>query len=112
MNTFLRRECWGNKSWRAETKETFPLNGRTAQLDVTTSKNSSGDLATYASVGFVNQPGIVTTAIFSDYFKVLEIGKKVRCTDKNVAAQQNRAVARWAEIKEKVFEFYAQKEAA
>jgi hypothetical protein len=112
METLIRRERWGAKSWRAETKELFPLNGRTAQLEITTSKNSSGDLATYASIGFVNQPGIVTTAIFADYFKVLEIGKKVRCTDKNVAAQQARAVARWAEIKERVFEFYGQKEAA
>ena len=106
MQTIIRRERWGNKSWRAETKELFELNGRTAQLDVTTSKNSAGDLATYASIGFVSQPGIVTTAIFADYFKVLEIGKKVRCTDKNVEAQQARAVARWDEIKEKVFEFY------
>jgi hypothetical protein len=106
MDTFLRRERWGNKSWRAETIEQFELDGRTARLEITTSKNSSGDLATYASVGFVNQPGIVTTAVFSDYFKVLEIGKKVRCTDKNVEAQQARAVARWDEIKERVFEFY------
>lgn len=112
METLIRRERWGNKSWTAETKESFDLNGRTARLSITTSKNSSGDLATYASIGFVNQPGIVTFTIFADYFKVLEIGKKVRCTDKNVEAQQARAVARWAEIKQDVFAFYALKEAA
>ena len=112
METLIRRERWGNKNWRAETKELFPLNGRTAQLEITTSKNSVGDLATYASVGFVNQPGIVTTAIFADYFKTFEIGKKVRCTDKNVAAQQARVVDRWDEIKQDVFNFYAQKEIA
>ena len=112
METLIRRERWGNKSWTAETKETFDLNGRTARLSITTSKNSSGDLSTYASIGFINQPGIVTFAIFADYFKVLEIGKKVRCTDKNVDAQQARGVARWAEIKQDVFAFYALKEAA
>ena len=112
METFIRRERWGNKSWTAETKETFDLNGRTARLSITTSKNSAGDLATYTSIGFITEPGIVTTTIFADYFKVLEIGKKVRCTDKNVEAQQARAVARWAEIKQDVFAFYALKEAA
>ena len=112
METLIRRERWGNKNWTGETNETFDLNGRTARLSITTSKNSSGDLTTYSSIGFITQPGIVTTTIFADYFKVLEIGKKVRCTEKNVEAQQARAVARWAEIKQDVFAFYALKEAA
>lgn len=112
MESLIRRERWGNKCWKAEARENFELNGRKAVLDITTSKNSAGDLATYASVGFVNSPGVVTTAIFADFFAVLEIGKKVRCTDKNVGLQQARAVARLDEIRQRVFDFYGQKETA
>ena len=108
MDTYLRRKQYGDKSWTARTAESFELNGRTAQLEVSTCKNDRGELTTTASIGFVSAPGIVTTAIFSDYFKWLD-RKKVRCTDKNVSEQQARWVDQWAGIKADAINFYANK---
>jgi hypothetical protein len=103
--TYLRRKTYGDKSWTAKTVETFELNGRMAQLDVSTGKTDSGKIVTSASIGFI-KGDIVTTAIFSDFFVRLEVSS-VRCTEKAVSEQQARAVARWDEIKEKVFKYYA-----
>jgi hypothetical protein len=111
MDTYLRRKIYGDKSWVAKTGETFELNGRQAQLLVTTSKNDRGQLTTSACIGFINDTGGVTTAIFSDYFKWLE-RTTTRCTEKAVSAQQARNVANWAQLKADVFAFYAAKAAA
>jgi hypothetical protein len=106
--TYLRRTPYGDKSWTANTYEEFEINGRTAQLRVCTSKPGAGTLTTSASVGFVSQPGIVTTAIFSDYFAWIE-RTKTRCTEKAVSEQQARAVANWPILKAAVIDFYASK---
>lgn len=109
--TYLRRKAYGDKSWGAKTVEEFELNGKIAQLTVSTTKNDRGELTTSASIGFVSAPGVVTTAIFSDYFKWLE-RNKVRCTEKAVSEQQARNVAQWAMLKGAVVDFYAAKAAA
>ena len=106
--TYMRRKAYGDKSWTAKTAEEFELNGRTAQLVVSTTKNDNGVLTTSASIGFVTGPGIVTTAIFSDYFAWIE-RTKTRCTEKAVSEQQARAVANWPIIKAAAFDFYASK---
>jgi hypothetical protein len=108
--TYLRRKSYGDKSWTAKSYEDFELNGRTARLDVSTWKNDRGQLITMANIGFVNGQ-VVTTAIFSDFSARLEVSQ-VRCTEKAVSEQQARAVARWAEIKQNVLDFYAAKQAA
>jgi hypothetical protein len=110
MDTYLSRKAYGDKSWIAKTGEVFDLNGRKAQLLVSTSKNDRGELVTSATIGFVNDFGGVTTAIFSDYFEWLE-RKATRCTEKAVSEQQARNVANWAQLKDDVFAFYAAKAA-
>ena len=109
--TYMRRKIYGDKSWTAKTVEEFDLDGRTAQLTVSTTKNDRGELTTSASIGFVTGPGVVTTAIFSDYFKWLE-RKATRCTEKAVSEQQARNVANWAQLKSNVIDCYAAKAAA
>lgn len=109
--TYLRRKSYGDKSWTATTCEEFELNGRTAQLSVRTSKDDRGCLTTSASIGFVSQPGIVTTAIFSDFYRRIET-TATRCTEKAVSEQQARAVATWDALKMDVFSFYAAKQTA
>lgn len=109
--TYLRRKAYGDKSWTATTTEEFTLNGRTAQLSVRTSKDDSGRLTTSASVGFVSGPGIVTTAIFSDFYRRLETNS-ARCTEKNISEQQARAVGLWTALKMDVYAFYATKQTA
>jgi len=111
MDTYLSRKAYGDKSWIAKTGEVFDLNGRKAQLTVSTTKNDRGELTTSACIGFVTAPGVVTTAIFSDYFKWLE-RKATRCTEKAVSEQQARNVANWAQLKDAVINFYAAKAAA
>ena len=106
--TYLRRKPYGDKSWTANTCEEFEINGRTAQLRICTSKPGAGTLTTSASVGFVTSPGIVTTAVFSDYFAWIE-RTKTRCTEKTVSDQQARAVANWPIIKAAALDFYASK---
>jgi hypothetical protein len=108
LTTYMRRKAYGDKSWTAKTTEEFELNGRTAQLVVSTTKNDNGVLTTSASVGFVTGPGIVTTAIFSDYFAWIE-RTKTRCTEKAVSEQQARAVANWPIMKAAVIDFYSSK---
>lgn len=106
LTTYLRRKTYGDKTWTAKTRESFELNGRLAQLEVSTSKSDRGQLVTFASIGFINSPGIVTTTIFQDFNKRLEVTAS-RCTEKTVSEQQARWVAQWAAIKEAVFNFYA-----
>lgn len=108
--TFIRRKQYGDKSWKANTFQDFELNGRTARLDIGTFKNDRGQLVTSASIGFVNGD-VVTTALFSDFYRTLEVSQ-VRCTEKAVSEQQARAVARFDDIKNAVFEYYAAKQAA
>lgn len=108
--TYLRRKSYGDKSWGAKTAESFDLNGRTAQLEVSTFKNDYSQLVTFASVGFVKD-NIVTTAIFSDFARRLEVAK-VRCTERAISEQQARAVAQWADLKNEVVAYYAAEQAA
>jgi len=108
LTTYMRRKAYGDKSWTAKTTEEFELNGRTAQLVVSTTKNDNGVLTTSASVGFVTGPGIVTTEIFGDYFAWIE-RTKTRCTEKAVSEQQARAVANWPIMKAAVIDFYSSK---
>jgi hypothetical protein len=108
--TYLRRKQYGDKSWKANSIEDFDLNGRLARLDVSTFKNDRGQLVTSASIGFVNGQ-VVTTAIFSDFYRTLEVSK-VRCTEKAVSEQQARAVAQWDSLKSDVLAYYAAKQAA
>jgi len=108
--TYLRRKQYGDKSWKANSIEDFDLNGRTARLDVSTFKNDRGQLVTSASIGFVSGQ-MVTTAIFSDFYRTLEVSK-VRCTEKAVSEQQARAVAQWDDLKADVLAYYAAKQAA
>ena len=77
--TYIRRKAYGDKSWSAKTRESFDINGTLAQLELSTFKDDLGHLVTFASVGFITDPGIVTTAIFGDFFKRLEV-TKTRCT--------------------------------
>lgn len=107
--TYLRRKSYGDKSWGAKTAEIFELNGRTAQLEVSTFKNYS-QIVTFASVGFV-EGDTVTTAIFSDFSRRLQV-VKVRCTEKAISEQQARSVAQWADLKDEVAAYYAAKQAA
>jgi hypothetical protein len=104
-NTYLRRKSYGDKSWGAKTTEAFDLNGRNAQLEISTFKNDRGQLVTTAGIGFVNG-NVVTTAIFSDFFRRIEVNT-VRCTEKAVSEQQARAVAQWPAIKAAAIDFYA-----
>lgn len=108
--TYLRRKQFGDKSWKASSYEDFELNGRTARLDVSTWKNDRGQLVTAASIGFVNG-NVVTTTIFGDFYATLE-KNAVRCTEKAVSEQQARNVANWADIKQRVADYYAAKQAA
>lgn len=106
LTTYLNRKTYGDKTWTARTREIFELKGKKAQLEVSTSKNDRGQLVTFASIGFINSPGIVTTTIFQDFNERLEVSA-ARCTEKAVSEQQARWVARWPELKDMVFEFYA-----
>ena len=103
--TYLRRKSYGDKSWGAKTTEVFDLNGRNAQLEISTFKNDRGQLVTTAGIGFVNG-NIVTTVIFGDFFRRIEVST-VRCTEKAVSEQQARAVAQWPAIKAAAIDFYA-----
>lgn len=103
--TYLARKRYGDKSWTAKTREQFDINGKLAQLELSTFKNDMGGLVTFASIGFITAPGIVTTAIFQDFAKRLEVSK-VRCTEKAVSEQQARYVAQWDLIKAMVFDYY------
>jgi hypothetical protein len=103
--TYLRRKAYGDKSWGAKTCESFEINGKLAQLDVSTWKNDRGQLVTFASIGFITGPGIVTTAIFQDFSKRLEV-TKARCTEKAVAEQQARYVDQWSVIKGAALAYY------
>lgn len=109
--TYLRRKVYGDKSWVAKTTEEFDLDGRIAQLTVSTWKDDRRRLVTMASVGFVSGPGVVTTAIFSDFSAWLD-SSEVRCTEKAISEQQARNVAQWGALKGKVLDFYAAKAAA
>lgn len=109
--TYLRRKIYGDKSWVAKTTEEFDLDGRIAQLAVSTWKDDSKRMVTLASVGFVTGQNIVTTAIFSDYSKWLA-RTSGRCTEKAISEQQAKAVAQWDAIKSEVLAFYAAKAAA
>jgi hypothetical protein len=104
-NTYLRRKSYGDKSWGAKTTEVFDLNGRNAQLEISTFKNDRGQLVTTAGIGFVNG-NVVTTTIFGDFFRRIEVST-VRCTKKAVSEQQARAVAQWPSIKASAIDFYA-----
>ena len=103
--TYIRRKAYGDKSWSAKTRESFDINGKLAQLELSTFKDDRGQLVTFASVGFITGPGIVTTAIFQDFAKRLEVSK-VRCTEKAVSEQQARYFAQWNLIKAMVFDYY------
>jgi len=111
LKTFLRRKTYGDKSWVAKTYEQLDIDGRKAELMVSTYKNDSGTLVTQASVSFITAPGIRTFAVFSDFSARLA-AVKTRCTEKAVSEQQALYVARWASIKQDVMAFYAKKEAA
>lgn len=111
LQTYLRRKTYGDKSWTAKTGELFDLNGRKAQLLMTTSKNDYGQLVTSASISFITAPGITTFAVFSDFYIRLA-SVKTRCTEKAVAEQQAEWVAQWNVIRQSALDFYAQKEAA
>lgn len=109
--TYLRRKAYGDKSWGAKTRESFEINGKLAQLELATWKNDRGQLVTFASVGFITGPGIVTTAIFQDFSKRLEV-TKARCTEKAVSEQHARYVDQWDMIKAMVFHYYGMTVAA
>jgi hypothetical protein len=106
--TYIRRKAYGDKSWSAKTRESFDINGKLAQLELSTFKDDRGQLVTFASVGFITGPGIVTTAIFGDFFKRLEV-TKARCTQKAVAEQQARSVDQWSVVKGAALDYYASK---
>jgi hypothetical protein len=110
LQTYLRRKQYGDKSWKANTVEDFVINDRLARLDVSTFKNENGQLVTAASIGFIKGE-VVTTAIFSDFYRRIEVSK-VRCTEKAVSEQQARAVAQWDSLKSDVLAYYSAKQAA
>jgi len=111
LQTYLRRKTYGDKSWTAKTYEELEIDGRKAELMVSTYKNDSGILVTQASVSFITAPGIRTFAVFSDFSARLA-AVRVRCTEKAVSEQQAKFVANWASIKQSVMAFYAEKAAA
>lgn len=111
LQTYLRRKTYGDKSWTAKTAEELEIDGRKAQLLVSTYKNDYGTLVTQASVSFITAPGILTFAVFSDFSARLA-AVKTRCTEKAVSEQQARFVANWASLKQTVIDFYAEKAAA
>lgn len=103
----VRRKYYGDKSWTAKSFESFTLNGKLARLEVETSKASDGRLSTSASVGFVTDSGSVITALYSDFYKLLDVSK-TRCTEKAVFDQQSKAVANWGALKLEVINYYVE----
>lgn len=105
METYIKRKPYGDRSWGATTAEEFDLNGRTAQLKITTYKNSGGDLVTYADIGFITGSGCTTHMLCQDYSaRLARTG--ARCTEKAVSQQQAQFVANWALVKQNAINFY------
>ena len=80
---------------------------KTARLTISTSKDLHGLLSTSVSVTWVADR-FETFMIFGD-FMIRPLREKVRCTEKAVREQHERALAQIEEYKERAREFYAAK---
>jgi hypothetical protein len=106
IHTNYGRKNYGGKSFQATSKQYIDINGKEAVITMSTDKSEGRGLMTCVSVGFITAPGIVTTKIYGDFFKRLEINK-VRCTEKAVREQHCRHITGWNQILEAITRFYA-----
>jgi hypothetical protein len=98
MNNRIYQKPYGDKGWAAKAYEDFMLkDGRTARLEVSTWK-VGGLVITLAHIGFVTEPGVVVSEIFSDYVRRLA-NVKQRCTKQAVEDQQACFLDMWEAIK-------------
>jgi hypothetical protein len=88
-------------SWRARTEYELADN---KILQIRTSKNSNGAIATYATVQFV-EGEYVTHRAFKDFKQCIATTSN-RCTSRNVAEQHTRALGKLDEIKQAVTAWY------
>lgn len=105
MNTRIYRDM--RKNGHAAT--VIPLHDN-RELRISTWKNDRGQLVSFASVG-KREGASYTHALYSDYSKHI-IVEKTRCTEKNVAAQHQRALDMLPTIQAEVQKHYGMAEAA
>lgn len=107
--TNIRKDVFGK--WVAKTK--LPLAGE-RQLTISTSKDTRGNLTTYASVAIVKRDGgalIETFEVYGDYMKTVRKSSPKVCTQKAVTVQQEAALAQDLQIVlDDVKAFYAAKD--
>lgn len=106
--TNIRKDVFGK--WVAKTK--LQLAGE-RQLTISTSKDTRGNLTTYASVAIVKRDGgalIETFEVYGDYMKTVRKTSPKVCTQKAVTVQQEAALAEDLQIVlDDVKAFYAAK---
>lgn len=107
--TLFRKDF--RKAWRAESRvrlgvdETDPAKPARWQLDITTSKNDRGELVSSASVAKIDG-GFATHRMFADYSRNI-FRRTARCTEKNIEAQHNEALAMLETVLADVRDHYA-----
>lgn len=90
IETFTRKSYHGD--WRSTSVvEIGASNAGWRQLEISTSKNSSGALVTLASVGHVKD-GMRCWVVFQDFSKRIAVTRPARCTSKVVELQHAEAL--------------------
>lgn len=89
IDTFTHKDK--RNGWRSETRVKLGSDdtGRW-QLDITTRKNSGGQLITVATVGKIER-GCITHRLYTDYNRTVT-KTDARCTEKNVDDQHAKAL--------------------
>lgn len=89
IDTFTHKDK--RSGWRSETRVKLGSNDTGKyQLDITTRKNSNGQLITTATVGKIER-GCITYRLYIDYSRTVT-KTDARCTEKNVDDQHAKAL--------------------
>ena len=105
-NTYISKDHWNN--WQAQSTEKIAINGKLAQVDLSTSKQNKS-IVTTISVCWPSEDGRSTRfTVFQDYLQRLE-ASPTRATEKAVATQHDKYKALMPKYLQDVQDFYVDK---